>query len=133
MTTPQDQFTDVARRGQEAVTTAMRAWAENVQAMMASGAGGPSGVPSPQQVVDNVFDFAEQMLAAQREFAKTLLAAGAQATEAAASQAREAATSMTTRTVEATEALTEKAAQAGQASDEQMSGTARRARNAAKG
>jgi hypothetical protein len=40
---------------------------------------------------------------------------------------------MTTRTVEATVALTVKAAQAGQAADEQVSGTARRARNAAKG
>ena len=38
-----------------------------------------SGLPGPQQVLDNVFDFAEQLLASQREFAKHVLAAGMEA------------------------------------------------------
>jgi hypothetical protein len=133
MTTPQNQFTDATKRGQEAITTAMRTWAENVQALMAGAAGGQSGLPNPQQIVDKVFDFAEQVLATQRELTKTLLSAGAQATEAATSQAREAAESMTTHAVEATEAVTEEAAQAGQAAGEKVSGTARSGRNTTKG
>jgi hypothetical protein len=45
--------------------------------------------------VDNVFDFAEQLLASQREFAKGGLAAGTNATDAATAQAREATAAMT--------------------------------------
>jgi hypothetical protein len=37
----------------------------------------------PQQVIDQVFDFAEKMLAVQREFAKSQAATAASATEAA--------------------------------------------------
>jgi len=36
-------------------------------------------VPTPRLLLDNVFDFAEQLLASQREFATHLLAAGMQA------------------------------------------------------
>jgi hypothetical protein len=83
MTAPRDQFTQAARQGQEAITTAMRTWTESVQSMIGTGAPAQSGLPSPQQVLDNVFDFAEQLLASQREFATHLLAAGMQATDAA--------------------------------------------------
>jgi len=40
----------------------------------------------PQQVIDQVFDCAEEMLAVQREFAKSLAATAASATEAARQQ-----------------------------------------------
>ena len=40
----------------------------------------------PQQVIDQVFDCAEKMLAVQREFAKSLAATAASATEAARQQ-----------------------------------------------
>lgn len=95
MTAPQDQFTDVARRSQEAITTAMQTWNENVQRMIAGGASDQSPTPSPEQIVDNVFDFAEQLLASQREFAKRVLAAGTTATDAATAKAREATAAMT--------------------------------------
>jgi hypothetical protein len=97
MTAPQDQFTDVARRSQEAITTAMQTWSENVQSMIAGGASDQSPRPNPEQIVDNVFDFAEQLLASQREFAKRVLAAGTTATDAATAKAREATAAMTNK------------------------------------
>lgn len=80
MTTPQEQFTDVVRRGQEAVTVAMHTWAENVQRLAGAAPLDAAKVPSAEEVVDNVFDFAEQMLSTQREFAKSLLGATHSAT-----------------------------------------------------
>lgn len=45
--------------------------------------------------MDNVFDFTEQLLASQREFAKRVLAAGTKATDAATAQALGATAAMT--------------------------------------
>ena len=90
MTEPQDQFTQVARQSQEAITTAMRTWTDSFQSMIGGGAPALSGLPSPQQVLDTVFDFAGQLLASQREFAKHVLAASMEANTAATSKAREA-------------------------------------------
>ena len=104
MTAPQDQFTQVARQGQEAITTAMRTWTENFQSMIGGGNSAQSGLPSPQQVLDNVFDFAEQLLASQRDFAHHVLAAATEANEAATSKAGEAAESMSAHTRAATHA-----------------------------
>ena len=67
-----------------------------------------SGLPSPQQVLDNVFDFAEQLLASQRDFAKHVLAAATEANDAATSKAREAVESMSTHAMTATNAATAK-------------------------
>lgn len=103
MTAPQDQFSQVARQGQEAITAAMQTWTESFQSLVGGGAPAASGLPTPQQVVDNVFDFAEQLLASQREFVKQVLAAGMEANETATSKAREAMDSMSTRTTAATD------------------------------
>ena len=108
MTAPQDQFTQVARQSQEAITTAMRTWTESFQSMIGGGTPAQSGLPSPQQVVDNVFDFAEQLLAGQREFAKRLLGAAMEANEAATSKVREAVESASAHPRAATDATTEK-------------------------
>ncbi len=75
MTAPQEQYTDVARRGQEAVAAAMQTWAENMQRFVGTMPVGDAGIPNAEAVVDNVFNFAEQMLHNQREFTKSLLAA----------------------------------------------------------
>ncbi len=108
MTTPQDQFTQVARQGQDAVAKAMRTWTESVQSMVGSGTSAQSGLPSPQQVLDNVFDFAEQLLASQRAFATRVLAVGLEANDAATAKAREAIESLSAHTVAATESATDK-------------------------
>jgi hypothetical protein len=72
MTTPQEQYMESLRNGQEAVVQAMEAWTKSAQkAFGASSAGAPGSV-NPEVVIDQVFDFAEQMLAMQRRFAKAL-------------------------------------------------------------
>ena len=127
MTAPQDQFTDVARHGQEAITTALRMWTENLQSMIGGSTSAQSGLPSPQQVVDNVFDFAEQLLASQREFATRVLAAGTEANDAATSKARDAVESMNAHTLTATDAAREKVVDTSRAGDGRAStGSARR-------
>jgi hypothetical protein len=108
MTAPQDQFTQVARQGQDAIASAMRTWTESVQSMLGSGTSAQSGLPSPQQILDNVFDFAEQLLASQRAFATRVLAVGLEANDAATGKAREAVESLSAHTVAATQSATEK-------------------------
>ena len=72
MNAMQDQFTTIAKQGQDAVTSAVRTWAESVQRL--SGQQGGAG-PDVSAVVDNAFDLAERMLATQREFTKAVLRA----------------------------------------------------------
>ena len=76
----QAQVLDGIRKSQEAVIDGMRSWAETVQqlvpgsAAQAAGSGGGQ-LPSPAEVVDSVFDFAAQLLNAQRELAHSVLGA----------------------------------------------------------
>src|SRR5215218_3696566 len=82
-TSSQDQYLDAVREGQEAWVNAVRAWPDSVQRMW----GDPSSTttreaPTAEQVIDNLFGFAEQLLAAQRDFAKRLVQATAPAPDA---------------------------------------------------
>lgn len=70
MSTPQDQFAKIAQQGQEAVTGAVRTWTDAVQRLANQPAG---ALPDVSAVVDNAFDFAERLLATQREFTKSVL------------------------------------------------------------
>ena len=81
---PQDQYLQAVRHGQEAWTTAMRTWSDAVQRMWTSGmAAGASRTPPPAEVViDQVFDFAQQVLDAQRELAKQMVRAAQSAQQA---------------------------------------------------
>lgn len=72
MTVPQDQFTKIAKQGQEAITGAVRTWADAVQRLSPAPGG---AVPDVSAVVDSAFDLAERMLATQREFTKSVLSA----------------------------------------------------------
>jgi hypothetical protein len=88
-TSPQEQYLDAVREGQEAWADAVHAWSESVQRMW----GDPSSTttreaPTAEQVIDNVFGFAEQLLAAQRDFAKRLVQATAPAADAAQSRGK---------------------------------------------
>lgn len=74
MTTAQDQFAETARRGQEVVTNALHTWTENVQKMVGGLPTREPKLPNPTEIVDYFFDFTEQVLATQREFAKSVLA-----------------------------------------------------------
>jgi hypothetical protein len=75
----QAQVLDGIRKSQEAVIDGMRSWAETVQQLVPGGAQsavpGGAQLPSPAEVVDSVFDFAAQLLNAQRELAHSVLGA----------------------------------------------------------
>ena len=75
----QAQVLDGIRKSQEAVVDGMRAWAETIQQLVPGTAQaavpGAAQLPSPTEVVDSVFDFAAQLLNAQRELAHSVLGA----------------------------------------------------------
>ena len=78
MTSPNEQFSKIARQGQEALNNAVRVWADSVQ-RLAGGRGGGQ-VTDMTAVVDSAFDFAERVLQTQREFTKSVLRAVSGAT-----------------------------------------------------
>src|SRR3712207_4747204 len=63
MTQPQDQYRNLVQQSQESFQDAVGTWTKTVQDTMSS-TGRPTAAPvDPQQVVGQVFDFAERMLA----------------------------------------------------------------------
>ncbi|MDQ3761904.1 MAG: hypothetical protein M3460_09440 [Actinomycetota bacterium] len=99
MTTPHDTMTDAARRGQEAFTSALRIWADSVHKFAPTSNARWHGAV---EVVDTMFDFANHMLASQREFTKVWLAATTSASTKAASAAQHATKDMQDVTKETT-------------------------------
>jgi hypothetical protein len=75
----QAQVLDNIRKSQEAVIDGMRTWAETIQQLVpgTTQAATPrtGRLPTPAEVVDSVFDFAAQLLNAQRELAHSMLGA----------------------------------------------------------
>jgi hypothetical protein len=84
MTSIQEPFLDALRQSQQAALTAFESWTKTVQQTFGQAASGAStaGTVDPNEVVDQVFDFAEKMLETQRQFAKNLMAASVSAAEA---------------------------------------------------
>ena len=74
MTTIQEQYTELIKQSQDASRAAIETWTQTFQ--QAAGQLSGSGLISPDQVIDQVFDFAGQVLNAQRDFAKQLVATG---------------------------------------------------------
>lgn len=70
----QGQILDTIRTSQEAVTDAIRAWATTIGSLTPALPGAPvpfaDQLPKPSELVANYYDFAEQVLAAQRKFAE---------------------------------------------------------------
>ena len=87
MSSPQDQYSQAVRKSQEAMARAVESWTQGVQRLLGSSPSTP--VASPDQVIDQVFDFAARMLEAQREFAKNLAGASNTAAETLRQQAQE--------------------------------------------
>ena len=95
----QEQYLEALRTSQQAFVDAMRTWSQSTQTLLggapARGQGGgqgaaaglPEGLPELEQVVDNVFGFAEQLLTVQREFTKHMLRAARTAAGDAGGQA----------------------------------------------
>jgi hypothetical protein len=74
----QAQVLEGIRKSQEAVIDGMRSWTETVQRLVPTvPTAGPRGdqLPTPTEVVDSVFDFAAQLLDAQRQLAHSVLGA----------------------------------------------------------
>ena len=86
--TPQDRYLEALRQGQDTYVKAVQLWSDNVEKMLSGASAAAGQAPNPEQVIDEVFGFAEQLLAAQRDFAKRLLRATAPAAEAAQSAAQ---------------------------------------------
>ena len=122
MTAPTDQFVDIAKRSQEAVTTAVRTWADTVQGFAGNLNAGQAQLPDAQTVVDTYFDFAEKVLANQRQLASQFVAASVKAGESVQQQASQVTDQVTAQTVNGTETVAEQASEA-------TTRTARAARN----
>jgi len=132
MTAPTDQFVDIANRGQEAVTTAVRTWTDTVQSFASKLTAGQSPVTDLQGVVDQYFDFAEKVLANQREFANQWASATAKASEAVTEQAQRATQSVAAHAKNGAEAVVNSATETAKVAGEKAASTARAARNATK-
>jgi hypothetical protein len=82
MTSPQEQFTELARRTQENFKHLWEQWSQRSNDLL-KGVGDRSrsaaAAPGdPEAVLDAVFDFAENLIAQQRAFAKQMLHAASQ-------------------------------------------------------
>ena len=79
--TAQEQTLKSIRDGQQAVVEAVRTWAESVERIVPPTPAVPftDQLPTPQEIVQTSFDFAEQLLKTQREFTENLLAAASPA------------------------------------------------------
>ena len=132
MTAPTDQFVDIAKRSQEAVTTAVRSWADTVQSFAGNLTAGQSQLPDPQSAVDTYFDFVEKVLANQRQLASQFVSASVKAGETVQEQVSKVTEQVTVQTVNGTEAAAAKATEATEATVTKAATTARAARNVAK-
>jgi len=77
-----DEFLTAVRKSQDAVVDAIKTWAETVQSVVPAMPAVPAPsmpdgvqVAKPEEVVAGAYDFAEQLLASQRQFAENLLKA----------------------------------------------------------
>ncbi len=91
MTSPQEQFTELTRRTQENFKHLWEQWSQRSTELM-KGIGARSrpaadAPGNPEEVLDAVFDFAENLIAQQRAFAKQMLRAASAGHQAVADAA----------------------------------------------
>ena len=92
MTSPQEQFAELTRRTQENFKHLWEQWSQRSNELL-KGVGSrsrPAGdAPgNPEEVLDAVFDFAENLIAQQRAFAKQMLRAASKGQQAIADVCR---------------------------------------------
>lgn len=79
MATVQEQYAELIKQSQDASIAAIETWNRTIQQAFGQL---PTAAPiNPEQVIDQVYDFAGQVLAAQRDFAKQVIATGTAAAE----------------------------------------------------
>jgi hypothetical protein len=88
VTAPADQFVDLAKRGQDAVAGFTKVWADSVQTFADKTTPNGAGLPDVQSYLDSYFDFADKVLAHQRELTLQFVGAASRATSVVAEQAR---------------------------------------------
>ena len=79
MATIQDQYTELMKQGQDASLAVLKTWTRTFQEAFSQLP--TSGLKSPEQVIDQVYDFAGYVLNAQRDLAKQLIATSTAAAE----------------------------------------------------
>jgi hypothetical protein len=88
MTSPQEQFTELTRRTQDNFKNLWEQWSQRSNELLKgiSSRSRPTGdAPgNPEEVLDAVFDFAENLIAQQRAFAKQMLRAASKGQHAVA-------------------------------------------------
>jgi hypothetical protein len=80
MTSPQERIAEAVRFSQETVNSTVRTWTDGVQKFVTN-FDVKSTVPTLDELVDRSYAFGVQVLAMQRDFAKSLLAHAAPLTE----------------------------------------------------
>ena len=106
-----EQYTEMVQQSQEAVRTAVDNWTKTVQQAMGQLPSAAAPIAAPYDVntvIDQVFDLAEKVLEAQRDFAKNLIATSTAAGEAFTKGATEAAEAATEATKSAARSATKK-------------------------
>jgi acetyl-CoA carboxylase carboxyltransferase component len=106
-----EQYTEMVQQSQDAVRAAVDNWTKTVQQAMGQLPATTTPFAAPYDVntvVDQVFDLAEKVLEAQRDFAKNLISTSTAAGEAFAKGATEAAEAATEATKSAAKAATKK-------------------------
>ena len=131
MSAPTDQYVDLTNRGQEAVTTAVRTWTDTVQSFASRLNPGQNRLPDLTGVVEQYFDFAEKVLANQREIAQQWAAATVKATSAVTEQAQRATQSVAAHTANGAEAVVDNAADTARIASEKAAEAERAAHDAA--
>ncbi|HSJ44880.1 MAG TPA: hypothetical protein VK923_09390 [Euzebyales bacterium] len=74
--TAQNQTLDFVRQSQDAFVEAMQVWSDSLNRLVGTTqerTATVSELPKPDEVLDQVFDFAEALLSAQREFAHNVV------------------------------------------------------------
>jgi len=88
MTGPQEQFAELTRRTQENFKHLWEQWSQRSNELLKGVGNRPRSVSeapgNPEEVLDAVFDFAENLIAQQRNFAKQMLRAAERGQQAVA-------------------------------------------------
>ena len=103
MTAPTAQFDEFATQAQEQVSAAVRAWADAVTSAVDGLVAERPALVDPKDLVEKYFDYAQLILDNQRQFAHSVLAAGAEAAQAVTEQTATAAKTVTSQAVSAVE------------------------------
>ncbi len=127
MTTPTDQFIDIAKHSQGAVATAVRSWADTAESFVGNLTDWEAKLPNAQAYDDTNFDFAAKVLTKQREIAHQWITVAQKATEAVTEQASQMTESLTAHRVNTAEATAESPAQTARTAGQKAAASTARA------